>query len=70
MTKPQAKTQEASLPQIKIKYSATAPAISIGDLATLLEIDLLLLNNKKLFRKRLGNAITDAFQQGMAQGKR
>ncbi len=41
------------------------PAITIDDLALMLEIDLELFNDKNGFRRRLQRALDNAFRQGL-----
>ena len=50
---------------LMIKLNATTPRITIHELALMLEIDLVVMNDRKSFERRLGKAIKNAYQQGL-----
>ena len=47
-----------------VRLCRRQPSIGIGDLALMLEIDLMMLGDKAGFRRRLQRALNDAWRQG------
>lgn len=46
------------------------PPVSLSDLALMLEIDLIVMDDKPSFRRRLNGALRDAYRQGRFAARR